>query len=52
MGWEKQKKLERLFDKKGSKETSDTLILPVRELAKEIAYNYKQINVEEDERCL
>lgn len=33
-----------------SKETSDTLILPVRELAKEIAYNYKQINVEEDER--
>lgn len=35
-----------------SKETSDTLILPVRELAKEIAYNYKQINVEEDERLL
>ena len=35
-----------------SKETSDTLILPARELAKEIAYNYKQINVEEDERCL
>lgn len=33
-----------------SKETSDTLILPVRELAKEIAYNYRQINVEEDER--
>ena len=52
MGWEKQKKLERLFENKGSKETSDTLILPVRELAKDIAYNYKQINVEEDERLL
>lgn len=50
MGWEKQKKLERLFDKKGSKETSDTLILPVRELAKEIAYNYKQFNGKENER--
>lgn len=35
-----------------SKETSDTLILPARELAKDIAYNYKQINVEEDERLL
>ena len=35
-----------------SKQTSDTLILPVRELAKDIAYNYKQINVEEDERVL
>ena len=44
----------RPFDKfvNDSKETSDTLILPVRELAKEIAYNYKQINVEEDERLL
>lgn len=33
-----------------TKETADTLILPVRELAKEIAYNYKQISDKEDER--
>lgn len=33
-----------------TKETSDTLILPVRELAKDIAYNYKQISSKEDER--
>lgn len=33
-----------------TKETADTLILPVRELAKEIAYNYKQFNGKENER--
>lgn len=33
-----------------SKEVSDTLILPVRELAKEIAYNYKQFSGKENER--